>query len=392
MCLVARLARRLLVGMTLLTCSIHALSQTSLDGQDEAFLEATCPNGPEPEELLNCDLMQLVRSGLDVVVQNHASADLEVSARLRAASKILVRAVVLEGAGPLAQAWTAGLLRGVEVDWVSPETEPFTEHMPTVESVLAHDASGPAYEFARVYGLDAAQLAGRRAFLEAMNGTLRRFPVFEGDTLVAENGVANLAADATEVRGRVVAAGDLWCGGVGSMYAGGVLAGADCQIAPGSVVSWVRRVPALPGTSPLLDVAAARALAQQVGTYYAGSVTFDASLPPPGLIFAEGDVTVASPGATGRSTFISATGHVTFAGSGATLEASLGHLLGVAYLGDIRVSGADSRLFGELHAPSGNGLWLSNQSLLHGVLRARTIGIMGFAPTLSDGTHAWAGL
>ena len=133
----------------------------------------------------------------------------------------------------------------------------------------------------------------------------------------------------------------------------------------------------------------ARGAAMGSGTYAPGNLVItEGNLPASGVVFAEGSITLAVDGLSGRWTFVSATGNVSVRGDDVIVEPYIGNTTAIAFQGDVSVAGNGGLLVGELHAPRGSFDVTGSGNTLLGIFVGAGVQLTGSRNVLTDGTHA----
>ncbi|MAG30489.1 MAG: hypothetical protein CL908_06285 [Deltaproteobacteria bacterium] len=378
--------------LVLLPLSVKAQRDVPCDeGCKTEYLDVTTGVDPEPD--LNCDVMALQRLMLPAIVQNDGGGDPVRSAEMRHFGKRLVRQAFAWGMNQT-PAWPPAQIAGMELDWFLLGDPPTVDRLPDDLTLRAPDGT----IVAKLYSFDAAQYVARRAALEAMMGhPLREFPTW----LAGAVGAVTSSAQASGCRvrsvsnaiyGDVHSAGSLRVVGRRNVLHDGASFTTGASVAPGNVVTpLVQTATAPPGVVPslLLDESSARALAMSAGTYYPGSVCFGPqNLPPSGLVFAEGSITLRMNRAEVVGTF-AAVGRVSIKGRGLLVRAHTALVAAVSYRDRIRMDGHALEVVGELHAPEGSLTLRGTGNVFLGPVVARRVGVGGARNVISDGTHPW---
>ncbi len=357
--------------------------------------DADISEQPEPD--LNCDVCEFPRSGLLVIMQNDGHGDARRTAELRALSKSFLRRAVLESRGQIHDWWQDGTLAGVEFDWFFPEFgAPAPEEMlPTVGQVFGVDEDGLPKHLANVYCYTSTQFAARVKAVEAMIGhEMDRYTVWEDNTVTstdADQQGARVQSGQSLVSGAVSSLSDVHVSG-GQHMMDTVAYAKDLDLQGNVQIGQIAKVTSVTSPRPSADVDWTRTLAQILGAYYAGDVSFtDANPPPSGLVFAEGDITVETSGLKGTWTFVSATGKVTFKGHRLDATGYYHNTLVLAYTGDVSVRSHQSTLRGEIAAPLGTIELHATDATIEGILYAREVRTAGGLMHLTDGTDRFAG-
>ena len=134
----------------------------------------------------------------------------------------------------------------------------------------------------------------------------------------------------------------------------------------------------------------ARSLAQTEGTYFSGDgIIVDTDPPPEGIVFAEGDIYVVGSAMEGCWSFVSATGKIVFSGCGNLIHAHTQNFVAWSYVDEVKVSGDDNDLRGELLAPQYRVMISGEGNQVRGILLGDYVTVSGTDNTISDGTHPY---
>jgi len=377
-----------------LVLALPLSAQTDVEVSGEPVPGATAAAGNnEVEGDLNCFEIWFPATDLRAIVQNYPAMGPAFAHEMRTLAKYLFREAVLRGDSSLATQRRSGLLRGIEFDWFFPEAQAGAVplHLPDpVEVYLTAD--GSRSHLATIYGYDGSGYAAKKAMVEAMVGhPMETFVVFEGDVLSIPAGGEPLAlrGDGNELHGPLRSApGARFTGTRNAVHDSLSTLGA-VQLGEGNRVGVLLPDVAAPEPGVPASAAIARRWAQRHGTYYPGDAVLTAEdRVPAGLVFAEGSITLAGDGLSGRWTLVSATGDVVLASDDLRLTPWIGETLAIAYAGDVAVRCDRGRVVGAIHAPDGRLELAGAKNRLVGTFVGAGVTVTGSLNVLGDGTEA----
>jgi len=382
---------RLLLATSLLATPVLADGTDCVDVDGEgASCGMAAASGGEIEGEMNCFEIHFVGTDVRAIVQNYPEMGPHFASHMATFAKYLYRSVVLEADSTLATHRRSGDLFGIEYDWFFPPLSPAAAglHLPDPVDVRYNDGVGDPTLLAQVYGYGEANYALKKAMIEQMIGhPMDTYPVFETDLLDAGSaGLIEVSGSHNDVHGPSFAGSGLHVTGikntlatVGTAGRHFVRAGNEVEaIVPGRLFAAARGA----------DVERMRRFARQRGTYVHGDLRIDADhLPPAGLVFAEGSITLSGDGVQGRWTLVSADGDVSLRADDTVLEPSYGNLAAVAFSGDIELRGDGNLWIGSLLAPDGRLELTGSDNTLLGTFTGSGVQLTGSDNVLTDGTR-----
>jgi hypothetical protein len=347
--------------------------------------------GSETEGEMNCFEVWFPRANVRGIVPNFPDMGPDFATHMRKLAKLLTCEAVLRGETSLNGHLRGGQLYGVEFDWFFPDMPgmPPRNNLPNPVQVYLQRTSGTSTRFATVYGFGPAEYAAKKAMVEAMVGhPMETYVVWSDDVLtgtaqpIVASGVGN------RVSGPISSAGSFGLLGLENAFQGVLSTVTRPLLSSGNHLQYVHRVDSVRTPSLPMTVGEARNAALDGGTYALGNlVVTEWNVPPDGVVFAEGSITLASDALSGRWTFVSATGNVSVRSDDAVLEPFVGNTAAIAFEGDVSVTGNGGLLAGELHAPRGSFDVTGSGNTLLGIFVGRGVQLTGSRNVLTDGTH-----
>lgn len=345
--------------------------------------------GSETEGEMNCFEVWFPRANIRGIVPNFPDMGPGFATHMRKLAKLLTCEAVLRSETTLSTQRQTGQLYGLEFDWFFVPMPP-RNSLPNPVQVYLNRRGGETSHFATVYGFDEAAYAAKKAMVEAMVGhPMQTYVIWADDVVTGTGQPIRATGIGNRVSGPVSSAGAFGLLGLDNAFQGVLSTIGRPRVQAGNHVQFTQRVDSIRTPALLTTVGQARSAAMGGGTYAPGNLVItQANLPPAGVVFAEGALTVAVDGLSGRWTLASATGNVSIRGDDVVIEPFVGNTTAIAFEGDVTVAGNGGLLLGELHAPRGSFDVTGSGNTLLGIFVGAGVQLTGSRNVLTDGTLA----
>ena len=382
-------------GLVALLAGVASADTEEIPISDEVYGEwSAIMASAEPEPLLNDDEALFPRAGVRAIVQNDGHMNVARTAQNRHLVKRLFIEAILQSSGTIHGYLQSEVLHGVEFDVFADATNiPRPGQFLTVVGQLVWGVVPNQVLIGQVYCYDVTQYTTRYGDIQAVIGhPLHHYPVW-ADNPVTCSGTSmgfRLPGDENLFYGKVASADGMRIQGTENVLHDGGLYVTEIDIDPNNSVDPMVQVSSVPIPGLPMGIENARSLAQTEGTYFSGDgIIVDTDPPPEGIVFAEGDIYVVGSAMEGCWSFVSATGKIVFSGCGNLIHAHTQNFVAWSYVDEVKVSGDDNDLRGELLAPQYRVMISGEGNQVRGILLGDYVTVSGTDNTISDGTHPY---